>query len=118
VSTISSEEAAVLARISDRARPLTMADLLAEDGFTLVVCDKPLEHPDALGNRECCVHGILLSGNRFAAPENTFMVAYGAAHELAHADALLNGKGWEHTEDLWSYQAAILATWLQRVTLR
>jgi hypothetical protein len=93
----------------------TMRDALAAEGFELVVYDKPTEHPDALGDRECCVVSMLLTGNRIALWDESWMPCYGAAHELAHALALRNGKGWDHTEDLWSVQADLLARWVKRL---
>lgn len=94
---------------------LTPRDLLALEGFELVVDPHYSQRPDIMGNPECCHVGILLTGYRYAAVDECWMIVYGAAHEIAHMRALERGRGWDHDEDLWSEQADILARWVRKV---
>lgn len=93
----------------------TLRQALEIEGFELVVYASPPDHPDGLGNRKCCVNSMLLEGNRIALWDETWMACYGASHELAHGLALRNGEGWDHSDELWSVQADLLARWLKRL---
>lgn len=95
--------------------PYSLSQALAAEGFALVVFDHPPKHPDAIGDRDCCESGMLLTGSRIALRDASWMCCYSAAHELAHAAALQKGAGWEHTEDFWSMQADFLARWVKRL---
>jgi hypothetical protein len=93
----------------------TIRQALADEGFEVVLFPSPPAHPDALGDRSCCTVSMLLTGNRIALGDETWMVCYGAAHELAHGLALRAEKGWDHTDDLWSVQADLLSRWVKKL---
>lgn len=86
-----------------------LAAFARSEGFELVPYHDPEQHPDALGERVPAARAQLLTGNRIAVPDFAIDHAYSVAHEIAEARC-----GHEHTVEVFSEQANILARWLKR----
>lgn len=80
------------------------------EGFTLVYCDAPSEHPDAIGARQTDPTATVqaLTRNRLAIRRGTERDSYyAAAHEIAEARNGFTG----HHQQCWREQCTILARW-------
>ena len=94
-------------------RALAPSDLLRREGYELVVDPLFYARPDVIGDPDCCPTGILLTGKRYAAAADHWIILYSAAHEIAHDLDLDAGRGWCHDDEFWSLQASILARWVR-----
>ena len=89
---------------------MTLAELVAREGYTLVIDDHAPDHPEALGTPqrdELCAQackGNVVRMRSSLPPERAF---YAVSHEIAEDRCDFTG----HHQLLWREQLNILARW-------
>ena len=91
-----------------------LTDLVARDGYTLVIDDNASEHPDALGlpqRDELCAQACRGNIIRMRSGLPVERAFYAVSHEIAEDRCDFTG----HHQLLWREQLNILARWCTRL---
>jgi len=93
---------------------MTLADLCASEGYTLIIDDNAPEHPDALGlpqRDELCAQACKGNVIRMRSGLPDHLAYYPLSHEIAEDRCGFTG----HHQGLWREQTSILARWCARL---
>lgn len=93
---------------------LTLKDLVAREGYALIIDDNAADHPEALGvpqRDELCAQ--VCKGNiiRMRSGLEDHVAWYPVSHEIAEDRTDFKG----HTQKLWREQLNILSRWCMRL---
>ena len=89
---------------------VTLSDVVHQEGYTLRLASEPWREPDALGHPGADSGAAVCAGQVIACRADCWDYAYCCAHEIAEATY-----GFQHSADMFSYQANVLARWLKAV---
>jgi hypothetical protein len=90
-----------------------LIELVASEGYTLIIDDAAADHPDALGTPqrdELCAQACKGNVIRMRSGLSEEHGVYACAHEIAEDRSGFTG----HHQLLWREQTAIMARWVAR----